>query len=1337
MGVVYRATDLSLERPVALKLIAPELTQDERLRARFLREPRLAASLDHANVVPIYEAGECDGQLYLAMRYVDGEDLKTMLEREGRLPPERALSVLGQIAGALVAAHRRGLVHRDVKPANVMLDQDGHAYLTDFGITKLLGGASTDTGRVVGTLDYMAPEQIRGEPVDGRTDCYALGCILYECLAGTPPFRRETEAETMWAHMQERPAPLRDYPNLDPVLRKALAKQKYERHASCAELIEETRQALGVGALAGRPPAPPLKETGGASVRQDPGLDLVPPRTEVTGHGQPRDAPLEHAQKTPARDMRKTVTVVLARVTSSAMSGDLDPEALQRVLSDTVAELVTALERYGGSVDRLGADSLVAVFGIPALHEDDAIRAVRAANELRECLAARRSELESLWGMRLALHAGISTGDVVVRGGADERPRVTGEAVSVAPRLAHAAAAGEILIAENTCRLVRDTVDVEPMAPSGDQPGAIQARRLVAVRPDVPARVSHFESPMVGREREQRRLRDAFEQAVGDASCQLFTVLGAPGVGKSRLVQEFLGAVGKTPLVARGRCLPYGEGITYWPVVEAVNAVSVLDDAISPQERERHLAAMLTGGDEAELVARRLAELMGLADAVGGVDDSFWAVRKFFETLARRRPLVLVFDDIQWGEATFLDLVEHLADWVRDAPMLLVCIARPELLDARPNWGGGKWNSTSILLEPLSERECADLITNVLGRAEVPESVQSGIAETAGRNPLFVEEMLAMLIEDGVLVRDDGRWVATADLTTLRAPPTIKAVLAARLDRLADEERAVVEGATVEGRVFHESAAAELSSEAPVTVATTLATLVRKQLITPDHPVFSGERAYRFRHLLLLEAAYDSIPKERRARLHERYAGWLELTAGERASEFEEILGYHLEQAYKFLSEIGPVDVRGQELGALAAGRLAGAGRRAMTRGDMPAATKLLRRAAGLLPPRDLTRLKLLLDLGEALMETGQFPLADSSLDEVLDAASATGDAGLRAHAMVVRLLVRAHSTHQEPSSTQLMREADEAIKTLNEVEDHTGLAAAYRVLSLGLSIACNFEEATRAAERSMEHAVAAGDERRRRLASCQYAQLATYGPTHVVEAIAQCEEILEQAQNDKRTEGLVTNLLSRLYAMRGDFKRARELYTSARMTLQEMGQSVAAAATSLDSCAVEMLADDPAAAERELRRDYTALEEMGEKPLLSTVAAELARAVYEQGDLDEANHLTHTAEELAAEDDPVSQALWRAVRAKVLARKKKAEQGRALAEEAVELLQGSGELVAQADAVSDLGEVLRLSGRPDEARDMFERALSLYARKGDVISAARTRTAIDALPGNQASTRT
>ncbi len=246
MGVVYRATDLSLERPVALKLIAPEFAQDRAFRERFLREPKLAASLDHPGVVPIYEAGEREGQLYLAMRWVEGSDLRQMLQRDGRLSPEVSVAVLSQVAEALDATHRRGLVHRDVKPANILVDEDGHAYLGDFGISELGGVEAGAGGRMAGTLDYLAPEQIRGEDVDGRTDCFALGCVLHECLSGAPPFRRETESEALWAHLRDPPPPLRGYPALDPVIRRALAKEREDRYPGCEEMMRSAAAALGV-----------------------------------------------------------------------------------------------------------------------------------------------------------------------------------------------------------------------------------------------------------------------------------------------------------------------------------------------------------------------------------------------------------------------------------------------------------------------------------------------------------------------------------------------------------------------------------------------------------------------------------------------------------------------------------------------------------------------------------------------------------------------------------------------------------------------------------------------------------------------------------------------------------------------------------------------------------------------------------------------------------------------------------------------------------------------------------------------------------------------------------
>jgi predicted ATPase len=532
-----------------------------------------------------------------------------------------------------------------------------------------------------------------------------------------------------------------------------------------------------------------------------------------------------------------------------------------------------------------------AIFGIPTVHEDDALRAARAATEMRERLSGLRDELEGDWGAWLELRIGISTGEVVT-GGDSDQPYATGEPVQSALRLHQAAQSGDVLVDERTHRLVRDAVDAETHG---------EHSRLLGVRPVAAGFVSRFDSPMVGREREQRRLQDAFAQAIGDRSCQLFTILGAPGVGKSRLVREFVDGVSGRALVARGRCLPYGEGITYWPILEAVRDAADLDDTDSTEELAK-LASLLEGEEEADLAAQRLGDVIGLTQGLSGAEESFWAVRTFFETLARRHPLVLVFDDIHWGEATFLDLVDHISDWTRDAPVLLVCVARPELLDVRPHWGGGKLNATSVLLEPLSEPESVQLLDNLASAIQLEDAVRRQIVERAGGNPLFVEEMLA-------LVREGGH---------LEVPPTIQALLAARLDRLDGDERSAIEAASVEGKVFHEGSVDVLCSiDPPSSSRDHLNALVRKDLIRSDSPVFSGERAFRFRHQLIRDAAYASIPKEARAELHERHAVWLERKAADRAVEFEEILGYHLEQAFRYRADLGPLDDSTRALGVL------------------------------------------------------------------------------------------------------------------------------------------------------------------------------------------------------------------------------------------------------------------------------------------------------------------------------------------------------------------------------------------------------------------------------------
>jgi class 3 adenylate cyclase len=630
-------------------------------------------------------------------------------------------------------------------------------------------------------------------------------------------------------------------------------------------------------------------------------------------------APL--AAEAARQDVRKTVTVLFSDVVGSTPLGErLDPETLRRLMSRYFDRMKAVVERHGGTVEKFIGDAVMAVFGIPAVHEDDALRAVRAASEMREALADLNRELERDHGVTVEARTGINTGQVVAGDPSRGQTLATGDAINTAARLQQAAAPGEILLGAPAFRLVRDGVKVDTMEPlelKGKE-GAVEAFRLRDVLPEAEAITRRLDSPMVGRDRERQVLRLAFDRAVEEKTCHLVTVLGAAGVGKSRLIEEFLGSLSDDVTVLRGRCVPYGEGITFWPVAEVVRSAGGIGEEEPAEDARAKLRALCEGEEDAEVVFERVAQVLGLTADSAVPEETFWAIRKLLESLARRSPLVVVFDDIHWAEPRFLDLMEHLADFSRDAPLLLVCLSRQELLDHRPGWGGGKVNATSMLLEPLNEAECDLLMENILGRARLSEEARDRIVEAAEGNPLFVEEMLSMLIDEGLLVRQNGDWVPTSDLSTVTVPPTIQALLAARLEQLEGEERAVIQRASVVGRVFYRGAVAELSPEPTrQAVGAHLATLVRRELIRPHATEFSDE-TYRFRHILIRDAAYEAMPKETRAELHERFAGWLEAKAGERLREYEEFLGYHLEQAHRYRAELGPLDEHGRALGVRA-----------------------------------------------------------------------------------------------------------------------------------------------------------------------------------------------------------------------------------------------------------------------------------------------------------------------------------------------------------------------------------------------------------------------------------
>jgi class 3 adenylate cyclase/tetratricopeptide (TPR) repeat protein len=734
-------------------------------------------------------------------------------------------------------------------------------------------------------------------------------------------------------------------------------------------------------------------------------------------------------------ESRKTVTVLFCDlVGSTALGEQIDPETLRGLLTRSFDRVSAIVERHGGVVEKFIGDAAMAVFGIPRVHEDDALRAVRAAGEIRDALTDAAGPAGSA---TVAWRTGIATGEVVAGDATGGQRLVTGDAVNVAARLQQTAQPGEILITGETHRLVRDAVEVEPLGEvtvKGRQ-APIEALRLMAVDRAAAGHERRLDSPMVGRDRPRRLLEDAFNEVRDNRLCHLFTILGAAGVGKSRLVSEFIDLLGDEARVVRGRSLSYGEGITYWPVGEIVRSVAGIGlSSVDPAADVERIRGLVSDREDADRIVALVAEAIGLTRSDLPADEIPWAIRSFLEELAIARPLVVVLDDVQWAEPPLLDLIEHVADWSRDAPILLIVLARQELLDARPAWGGGKRSATIISLEPLSADETAQLIDNLLGAADLPPTVFDRIRSAAEGNPFFVEELLEMLIDEGALARANGNWIAQKDLASLAVPPTIQALLAARLDGLAGTERAVLERGAVEGTRFHRDAVAALAPDTlQQAVGPSLLLLTRREFVSPDRAELAGHEAFRFRHQLIRDAAYQAIAKQSRAELHERFAGWLEEALGERLDEYRPILAYHLEQAARYRRELDALDPALPELERRAVDHLGQAGLAAFNRGDSIAATNLLRRTIALLGPGDPAALLWRLPLGEAMIRAVPASEANDFLNETRAIAERAGDERSAAIAESVRLHLRSAMAE---SITEALRDAEQQFERLAAFED-------------------------------------------------------------------------------------------------------------------------------------------------------------------------------------------------------------------------------------------------------------------------------------------------------------
>ncbi|MGH2655903.1 MAG: ATP-binding protein [Actinomycetota bacterium] len=1016
---------------------------------------------------------------------------------------------------------------------------------------------------------------------------------------------------------------------------------------------------------------------------------------------------------------RKTVTIVFTDVVGSTSLGEgLDPELLRRVMTAYFERMRDVLERHGGTVEKYIGDAIVAVFGIPERREDDALRAVRAAHEMRAALADLTGELEARHGLRIEARTGVNTGEVLAE---DDRPDapLTADAANTAARLEQTAEPGEILIGDPTYQLVRDAVTVEPVGPVALKGKAEPQRawRLLEVSAEGPGITRRLDSPIIGRDEELADLRRAFERTAAEGACRMVTVVGAPGVGKSRLAAEITAWLEGRATILRGRCLPYGDGITYWPVAEVVRdaaGIGERDDAAAAAAR---IATLVGEPAEANTVADRLVSVLGLTDVAAPTQETFWATRQLLESLGERGPVVVVFDDVHWGEATFLDLVEYLAGWIADAPVLLLCLARPELLEARAGWGAAIPGATTIRLDRLTDDESERLIESLLGRAPLEAGVRSRVRTAAEGNPLFVEEILRMLVDRDVLRRDDGQWIAAGDVSSIDIPPTIEALLGARLEGLAPGERAVIQRAAVMGKVFWWGAVAELTPDPErAAVGGHLQALVRKELVRPDRSRFAGEDAFRFGHILIRDAAYAATTKEHRAELHERFAGWLERRAADRLPEFEEILGYHLEQAHRYRADLGIGDAR--PLASRAARHLAAAGRRALHRVDIPAAIVLLSRATTLMEEGDPERVELLVDLTEALTESAQMDRASDVIRQAATEAEALADERLSAHVLMARWSVRGGQAPEDVDPVE--REGLEAVEVFRRYGDDLGLARAWGLVGTARWWGGRAGAAEDALERARQHARAAGDPRLEAEALFTLSAILAQGPRHVEDAIRRAEAFLQEYGTNRTIEAYMCHALAHLRSWQGRAEEALSLARRFRDILRENGQESSWADAAECEGDVLLMAGDTEEAIRVMEEGQRLFDERNVDE--TTILPFLANALLAAGRWEEAEVPAQRAIEGG---HPLWGTLGQTTLARVLARQGRVEEAERLAREALHTARGSDYPIWKGRAALGLAEVLELLGRDGEVTRLREYAVREFEQKGAAVWANQARAAL------------
>jgi len=1288
MGKVYLARDTRLGRNVALKLLPASFTCDAERVRRFEQEARAASSLNHPNILTIHEIGSDGEARFIATEYVEGETLRERLRR-GEMSLAEALDIGVQVAAALAAAHAARVIHRDIKPENLIVRNDGYVKVLDFGLAKLarparahaadsfdsLGGALVDTspGVVMGTVSYMSPEQARGYEVDERADVWSLGVVLYEMAAGRQPFTGPTPSDVMASVLQREPPPLSTQhvvvpTELERIVLKALAKDCEERYQSVREMLldlRRLRQRMEFEAEMNR------ARVGAADAA---GVAVEPSASESRGARA-------------SAEQLKLVTALFADLYGLASLCDaLDAEELSEVTREIWRRVDAAVEKHGGVVERHLGGQVLALWGAQSAREDDPEQAVRAALRMQEEVGEFARErlgdttTDESANARL-MRVGVNTGAVLLSAAGGEFA-ATGAAVNVAQRLEEAAPTGGILISHDTYRHVRGIFDVRELELLNVKGRAEAVRTYVVERAKPRAfrlrtrGVEGVETRMVGRQAELSRMRDALQTVVEDRELQAVTVFGDAGLGKSRLLDEFAGEVELLPervQVFQGRAGQWTRGLPYALLRDVFSYRFGIQDSDSPsvarEKMERGLVGLFGlfgGGEDALMRAHFIGHLVGLdfsssPHLAGILDDAkqvrgraFHYAAQLFREVARASPAVLYLEDLHWADDGSLDFVDHLTRTCADSAVLVVCFARPDLLERRPAWGEGLVCHARVTLQPLTRRETRQLVEEILRYAQsIPHALREMIVGAAEGNPFYVEELIKMLIDQGVIVPDAADWrVDASRLVEVRVPPTLRGVLQARLDRLTPWEKTVLQRASVIGREFWGGALEEFSRRARARgeagepdAAPALAALRRRELIyRRESSTFTGTAEYTFKHAILRGVTYENILKRDRRRLHREAAEWLISQSGGRVEEYAAVIAEHFERARE--------TARAAEWYGRAGGQARAAYAPEAAIGFYNKALDFARNAPESGPQdttaRALQHIKWHDGLGEVLTMQARYAEATSAYESMREAAEAAGDLVAQARAWNGLTAVREYqgdnrvALESASRAEHLARSAEVAAAARSELAvalNRHGLAShrlgdAASVMELGHQLLSLSEEMTE----GRRHARANG--------------LRLLGVAHETSGrFDEADECFEQALSllretgDRRNVGFMLNNLGVVAHLQGDYSAAAARYEEALAIFREVGERTCELPGLGNLAGAQVGLGEYEAAEANLRQAVAWAGTTGHFAL-SMIYCYLAESLCGQGKTDDALDAARTALELGlkTENQDYIGSAWRAL---------------------------------------------------------------------------------------------